>query len=115
MNKWLYLVIISGIALIISHLYGSALGLHTAFDLMVLFFFSKTFFLFRLDHWVPKEWAIHLTMVKITLRMLLSLTFLIILVYTQEEKFSLVIQFMVLYLVFMIFEIVVALTNLRRN
>ncbi|GAB4251007.1 MAG: hypothetical protein Tsb0034_30050 [Ekhidna sp.] len=115
MKKWIFLILLTGCLLGVNHLFKDALQLHQAFQLMVLFFAIQTFVLFRLDLLVPAEWTVQASLVKIVLRMLLSLAFIGVMIYAHEDKFSLVVQFIILYLIFMIFEIVTALTNLRRN
>ena len=82
---------------------------------MVLFFAIQGAALFRIDQWVPKEWEVQVSLVKIVIRLLSSMVFILVLFLTKEDLFSLVIQFICIYLVYMIFEIVEALTNLRRN
>ena len=111
----MFLFLITGTLLVVDHFFASQLGLHASFQIMVLFFGIQTFVLFRLDHFLPEELSAQGSLIKITLRMLLSMTLIAVLVYTQEDRFALVVQFVSLYLLFMIFEIVTALTNLRRN
>ncbi|MEQ8903669.1 hypothetical protein [Ekhidna sp.] len=115
MKKWISLIFITGILLLAEYFFGVELNLHSTFNLMVLFFAIQGFVLFRIDHWTPKEWSTQMSLVKIVIRLLSSLVFITVLMFTQSDQFNLVIQFIILYLIFMIFEIVMALTNLRRN
>ena len=115
MKKWLYLAIITAILLSAEYVLTDIVELHPSYKLMVVFFAAQAFVLFRLDHWAPKEWSVQMSLVKIVLRLISSMILILLLVYTQEDPFRMVIQFIAIYLVYMIFEIVIALTNLRRN
>lgn len=115
MKKWLYLAIITAILLSAEYVFADIVELHPSYKLMVVFFAAQAFVLFRLDHWAPKEWSVQMSLVKIVLRLISSMILILVLVYTQEDPFRMVIQFIAIYLVYMIFEIVIALTNLRRN
>ena len=115
MKKWIILIAITSLLLVIHFVFREELNLHPAFQTMVFFFAAQAFVLFRIDHWTPKEWSAQIALVKIVIRLLTSLVFILVLIYSQTDHFNLVIQFITLYLVFMIFEIVMALTNLRRN
>lgn len=115
MKKWITLAVITGILLLVDHFFAAELGLHTSFVLMVLFFAVQTIVLFRIDMWVPEEWKAQATLVKVVIRLLSSLVFILVLTYTEENLYTLAIQFIIIYLVYMIFEIGEALTNLRRN
>ncbi len=115
MKKWIYLILLTGILLGGNYFFQEHLNLHSSFDLIVLFFFGLTVVYFRLDHWLRKEWQVQVSLVKIILRFLLSLVFILIMIKTKDDDMNLVIQFISLYLIFMVFEIVVSLTNLRRN
>jgi len=107
--------LITTLLLLINYFFGNQLNLHTAYNLIVVFFTAQTFVLFRIDDWIPKEWSVQASLVKTIVRLLASLTLALVLLITQENKFSLVIQFFSIYLIFMIFEIGSALINLRRN
>lgn len=113
MKKWIYLSIIT--LALLSAEFVIADVLHSTYRLTVLFFAIQVFVLFRLENWAPKEWAVQVSMVKIIIRLLSSMVFILVLVYTQDDLYRMVIQFIAIYLVYMIFEIVIALTNLRRN
>lgn len=115
MKKWLLLIAITAVLLTAELLFSSTFDFHPAFRTMTFFFAAQAFVLFRIDHWAPKEWAVQISMVKIIVRLLSSMTFILVLIFTQENHFDLVVQFIILYLIYMIFEIVEALTNLRRN
>ncbi|WP_420316881.1 hypothetical protein [Ekhidna sp.] len=114
MKKWILLGIIT-VALLALNFLQENLNLHPAWNLMVVFFSIQAFVLFRIDQWVPQEWAVQISLVKVVIRLLSSMVFILVLMLTKEDLFSLVIQFICIYLVYMIFEIVEALTNLRRN
>lgn len=109
------LIVISALLLLIEAFFGEELGLHPSFRTLVIFFTVQTFVLWRIEFLTPEEWKVHVSLVKVAVRLLSSLVFIAILLYTQEERISLTIQFILLYLSYMIFEIVFALTNLRRN
>lgn len=113
MNKWIALISITGVLLLVDHY--ELVSLHVAFPLMVFFFAIQSFVLFRIDHWTPKEWSSQMALVKIVIRLLSSLIFITVIMYSHQDQFNLVVQFILLYLIYMIFEIANALTNLRRN
>lgn len=115
MNKWLLLGLITGTLLLAGSILSEELHLTDKFFITVAFFAIQAIVLFRIDKLAPEEWKVQVSMVKIIIRLLSSLVFITILVYTQENGFQNVVQFIILYLIFMIFEIVEALTNLRRN
>lgn len=115
MKKWITLALITGILLTVGYYLKSDLNLHEAYYIMVTFFAVQALVLFRIDLWAPSEWKVQISLVKIVIRLLSSLVFIMVLIYTQDDLRMLVIQFIILYLIFMIFEIVEALTNLRRN
>lgn len=115
MKKWVILGVITLLLLTAGHYFKGELNLHESFNIIVAFFAIQAIVLFRIDQWSPSEWKTQISLVKIVIRLLSSLVFILILVYTQDNLTNLVIQFIVLYLIFMIFEIVEALTNLRRN
>lgn len=115
MKKWLSLIAITLVLFLAEFIFSTTFDFHPAYQVMVLFFAVQAFVLFRIDHWAPEEWKVQMSMVKIVLRLLSSMVFILILIYTYEDKFNLVVQFIILYLIYMIFEIVEALTNLRRN
>ncbi|WP_436514833.1 hypothetical protein [Ekhidna sp. To15] len=115
MKKWLALFVITGILLFAEFFFSSVIDFHPSFRLMIFFFAAQAFVLFRIDHWAPEEWKVQISMVKIVIRLLSSMAFILVLIYTQSDHYTLVVQFIILYLIYMIFEIVEALTNLRRN
>ncbi|WP_421764067.1 hypothetical protein [Ekhidna sp.] len=114
-SKWVALIGIMVALLSVEYLLAKSIDFHPAFKLMVFFFTAQGFVLFRIDHWAPKEWKVQMSMVKIVIRLLSSMVFILVLIYSQNDQFNLVVQFIILYLIYMIFEIVEALTNLRRN
>ncbi len=115
MKKWLALIAITTILILAEFIFSSTIEFHPAFRIMVFFFAIQAFVLFRIDHWAPNEWKVQISMVKIVLRLLSSMVFILVMIYSFDDKFNLVVQFIILYLIYMIFEIVEALTNLRRN
>ncbi|MEM9337465.1 MAG: hypothetical protein AAGA66_01970 [Bacteroidota bacterium] len=115
MSKWIYLCVLVVVLLIANHFLGDMLYLHSAFNVTVIFFSALTFCYFRLDHWISKEWRAQVALIKIGLRFVISSVFIVVMIYTQEDDLALVIQFISLYLIFMVFEIAVSLTNLRGN
>ncbi|WP_370088892.1 hypothetical protein [Ekhidna sp.] len=115
MKKWITLILLTVLLIAAEQLLASKIEFHPAYLLMVMFFAIQTFVLFRMESWAPKEWSTQVSLVKVVLRLLSSLIFILVLMYTQTDLFNLVVQFIILYLVYMIFEIVMALTNLRRN
>ncbi len=115
MRKWIALVAITTIILLFGYQFQDSFNLTDTFYLIVAFFAIQTIVFFRIDQWAPKEWQSQISLVKIVLRLLTSLVFITILIYTQDDPYNLVIQFIIIYLIYMIFEIVSALTNLRRN
>jgi len=88
---------------------------HPSYLVIVSFFFFQTLGLISLDAIVPEEWSAQVSMVKIILRLLSSLIFITVLMYAYENLFVLVIHFVSIYLVYMVFEIGISLSNLRRN
>ena len=115
MKKWIALVALAIVLILFDYLFHDTFGLHKAFLLMVAFFVIQTFVLFRIDGFVKEDWKIQMAMVKITIRLLSALTFILIIMLNYTDRFQLVVQFFSLYLVFMTFEIIMALANLRRN
>ena len=115
MKKVLILVTLTVLLILADIAFGTELRLHATFKTMVLFFSIQTFALWRMESLVPQEWQVYVSLVKITVRFLSSLVLIAVLLYSHDERVLLTIQFIGLYLTYMIFEIVFALTNLRRN
>ena len=109
------LILVTGVLLLVEYLFSEDLNLHSVYKLLVLFLSVQAFVIFRMHHWAPKEWAARMSLVKTVIRLLSSLIFIMILMNSQSDQFNLAVQFIILYLVYMIFEIAEALTNLRRN
>ena len=93
----------------ISHL------LHPAYYVMIIFFSALTYALLRVDFLLPPSIKPQAALIKISMRFLASLIFIAIVMYQYEDPHKLVVQFILIYLIYLIFEIVIALTNLRRN
>lgn len=98
------------------YLFGGAL--HKSLPLVIVFFFVQS---------VPISWMLHksstnpekfsgLALASLGIRMITSL-FLLLAIYGMgvEDFTNLAIQFVILYFVYLIFEITVVLSNLRRN
>lgn len=115
MKKWVLLGLITLGLIVSQRLFGSYLDFHPAFGTIVIFFAVQTYVLFRIDHWVPVDWKAQMALVKMVIRFISTLSFVLIIMLNNGQKFILVIQFMLVYLIYLIFEIVVSLTNLRRN
>ncbi|MEQ8469979.1 MAG: hypothetical protein RIC35_02270 [Marinoscillum sp.] len=92
--------------------------LHPRFPALVLFFFLQSlmviwfFYMGEKDGWKTPIY----TLAAITFRLLTGLFFLIILIIMKlPEIWNLMIQFIALYLGYLIFELFAVLPNLRRN
>jgi len=115
MKKWILLGVIVAVLLLVNYFFSDALALHATYHFMVGFFAIQTIVLFRIDSWAPKEWTVQASLAKIVIRLLASMVFALVLIMNNGDRFNLVIQFFSIYLIFMVFEIGMALTNLRRN
>ena len=115
MKKWIALSILAALLIGFDYFFHARFGLHEAFLLIVIFFIVQTFVLFRIDGITKEEWKVQMAMVKITLRLLSALVFILVVMLSYSDRFQLVVQFFSLYLAFMTFEIIMALANLRRN
>lgn len=115
MNRWISLFLITAVLLAATQLQLIAEYLHEAYSVIVLFFAIQTFALLRIDVLIPEEWKVQSSLIKIVIRFLSSAVFILVTIYQYADPMNLVIQFILIYLVYMIFEIGVALTNLRRN
>ena len=116
MRKYLFLVGLVTLLIMSDRLlgfYGFELTclLHT-----ILFFGVQTLVLFRIEDLLDEERRVLASLLKITVRLLSALVFLLAIVYSQQAvNNGFYIQFIILYLVFLIFENGLALANLRRN
>ena len=115
MKKWVLLFLITAALLLLQEVPYIQPYLHQSYSLMIAFFTIQAFVLFRMDTLIPEPWKVHGSLVKILIRFLSSAVFILVLIYQYAEPNKLVLQFILLYLVYMVFEIGVALTNLRRN
>jgi len=115
MKKWTRLGLITTLLLLVNYSFGDRLSLHTAYSLIVVFFATQTFVLFKMDDWIPQKWSVQSSLIKIIIRLLTSMILALVLLITQENKFNLIIQFLGIYLIFMVFEIGSALIKLQRN
>lgn len=115
MKKWILLVFITVVLFFLQEAPSIKPYLHPSYRIMLAFFAIQAFVLFRMDSLIPDPWKIHGSLVKIIVRFLSSAVFILVLMYQYPEPYQMVVQFILLYLVYMVFEIGVALTNLRRN
>ncbi len=113
MNKWNALITLSIIVLLFGYFFKN--WLHHHYFLIVIFFVIQTIVFFRIEQWLSKKENFLISLIKITLRMLTSFIFITVLVYGGKDVFSLVTEFIIIYLVYMVFEIVCVLTNLHKN
>lgn len=115
MKKWIALGTITMFLLLVGYFFKQSWNLHDQYFTIVGFFSIQIFVFFRIDQWSRPEWQSQIALVKITVRLISSLIFITVLIYTVDNSNKLVIQFIIIYLIYMIFEIVGSLTNLRRN
>lgn len=115
LKKWMFLIVITTCLLILGKTSLAESLLHESYFLTVIFFAIQALILFRLDSLISDEWAVQGSLIKIIIRFLTSATFVLVMIYQYVDPFNFVIQFVIIYLVYMTFEIGVALTNLRRN
>ena len=116
MKRMLMLLILGAALYLLNYFFGDQIPTHESFGITLLFFLAQTFILLRLDQRTTDESKIIMGMLKITIRLLSALAFVFFLIMKFEESSNVIlIQFITLYLVFMIFEIATALSNLRRN
>ena len=115
MKRWVFLGFITIVLVSLTWIPSISRYFHISYLLMVVFFSIQAFVLFRLDSLIPDSWKTQGALIKIVIRFLSSAIFILVLIYQYEEPYKLVVQFILLYLIYMVFEIGVALTNLRRN
>lgn len=115
LKKWIVLIAITACLLILGKTSLAKSLLHESYFLTVVFFAIQALILFRLDSLISNEWAVQVSLIKIIVRFLTSATFVLVMIYQYMDPFDFVIQFVIIYLVYMIFEIGVALIILRRN
>lgn len=122
MKKYLIMsTVLSGLLMVV---YGMGkegwvpLALHAQFPTLVFFFFLQSLFVSWLlyqgekTHWKSPVYALG----AITFRFLTALFFLLLLFSMKPDNMRpLMIQFVVLYLAYLIFELFAVLPNLRRN
>lgn len=89
---------------------------HVYYDLMVIFFIIQNVVLFRIENMATADQKVQIRLVNIGVRLLSALAFLVVTFWIMNiTERSFYIQFVILYLVFMTFEIILSLANLRRN
>lgn len=116
MKRMVMLFILGMVLYLLNRFYGAQIPTHESFGMTLVFFLTQTFVLLRLDRKTTNEARITTGMLKIAIRLLSALVFMLFLFFRFEELSNvLFIQFVILYLVFMLFEIVTVLSNLRRN
>jgi hypothetical protein len=106
-----------GVALfLLDYFLGAKIPTHESFHLDLIFFTVLGVVLLRIDSLTKEELRIQMNMVKIGIRLLTALVFVFYINFRFKESMNhALIQFIILYFVFMVFEIVMALSNLRRN
>ena len=116
MKRFLWLALFGVLLISFKPLFNQVLSFHSFYFHLVVFFVLQTAILFRVDDFATEETRAQMRLVNIGLRMISALSFLIVMSYQlTEHSYLFYIQFILLYLAFMIFEIILALTNLRRN
>lgn len=109
---------ISLVSLLIYFLLGSRLGLHPFLAWVILFFLLQSLlvgWIFSLGERDRERW-ITFVIGGMSIRLVTGVIFLVVLILTgMVNTVALVIQFGALYLVYLVFELIVALSNLRRN
>lgn len=116
MKKFILLVVL-GLGLLASEFFLSEfIAFHSYYQILVLFFVVQSAILFRIEDMGGEDTKVQMRLVNIGLRMISALVFVLVMsARVNEDTFTFYVQFIVLYLVFMAFEITLALTNLRRN
>ena len=116
MKRKLTLLILGVLLFLIDDLFGSMISTHESIRLMLIFFVVQSYVLIRIDEQTEEEIRISMNILKIAIRLLSALAFVFYLILEYPEStYPLAIQFIALYLVFMTFDIIAALSNLRRN
>ena len=116
MKKFIVLSLIGVALILIPYLAEDLIPVHEEYQTLVIFFIAQTAILFRMESIGGEKYKVQMRMVNIGFRMISAFAFLLIMgLRIEEDLANFYIQFIVLYLVFMTFEITWALTNLRRN
>lgn len=116
MKKYFWLVLFGLTLMCVEFVLRDQVEFDSSYQLMVIFFIFQTGVLFRLEDKAPKNLKVQISMVKTGIRFLSALAFALVVAYSREEDLAFFfIQFIIFYLVFMAFEIIMALSNLRRN
>lgn len=116
MKKFLWIVLVGICIWAIQFPIGAVMEIHPYYDWAVLFFLFQNFLLFRIESFSNPDLKVQIRMVNIGVRMISAMAFIVVMFWVfgvQEKLFY--IQFIILYLTFMTFEIILALANLRRN
>lgn len=116
MKRVLMLLILGAVLYLLNYFHGGQIPTHESFNITLVFFLVQTFILLRIDQKTTEDVRIIMNMLKMGIRLLSALGFIFYLIMQFEESSNgIVLQFIILYFVFMIFEIATALSNLRRN
>lgn len=114
----LWSIVLSGCLYLVNYLFGSSLGLHPLFPLMIFFFLGQS---------VPIGWMMDIALRNqsqstiifvgsMGFRMITGLGLLLVFYFFEVSDLTpLSIQFIIVYLFYLVFELSVVLTNLRRN
>lgn len=115
--KKLFILIGLGLVLIFApELLGAYVPFHDYWQIMVIFFLIQSYVLTRIEERASKEMEAQMRLVSIGVRFISALVFILILALSTKSQIEvLLIEFVILYLVFMTFELIMALANLRRN
>ena len=117
-NYVLWSVALSGILLLADYWFGESLGLHPLFTLLVLFFLGQSLpigWLTSIALRNPSQSSI-IFIGAIGFRMITGLGLLLVFYFFNIPDLTyLSIQFVGVYLFYLVFELTVVLTNLRRN
>ena len=116
MKKYILLVLFGLVLVALEVLVADYIPFHQYYQLTVIFFVAQVGVLFRISDFRNEELKAQLTIVSITLRLLSAMTFALVMNYRIEDGAKIFfIQFIILYLLFMTFEIIMSLANLRQN
>lgn len=95
---------------------ASVFSFHSHYDVVVVFFVIQNIILLRIEQAANPEFKVQVRMVNIGVRLVTALAFILVMyVVLKVQDNSFYLQFILLYLAFMTFEIIMALANLRRN
>ena len=120
MKKYLISISVLTLLLVIINHYGSGVGLnlHETFGSMLIFFTAQSVIIAGVL-WLAEKKGEYYGLIGlgiVVLRLITAILFLIVM-YVQgvDQAMQFVVQFMLLYLSYLVFELTVVLANLRRN